>query len=192
MLVTKSNDSCKNAFLLMLLWNIGLALELFVFFITKLRILRGFFICSFPFVGICLQSAYVNEITLSTNPIFINTVFYSQSICIISALIYSANWICGSCQIIIYYIILSIFYILMPGNSILDKPFYIVLNIVISICLILTIYCFEYLHRKIIFTKLEVDKERNNLKKILDNIPNPMIITKNQTIIYNNKAFEEL
>ena len=80
----------------------------------------------------------------------------------------------------------------MPGDAMLDKPFYIALNISISISLILTLYLFEYFLRKAIFLKLEAEKQLKTLKEILENLPNPIIITKNKEITYKNMTYYDL
>ena len=71
---------------------------------------------------------------------FTSLVFFDQVATIITALLYSANWICGSFQIIIHNIIACIIFCLMPGNAILDKPFHIVNDISETTGIIITIY----------------------------------------------------
>ena len=174
-----SQISPTQSLIQILLWNCALILEIPIFFISKLKILRGFFLISLPMIGICNFCYYLGDQIYKTNGpyITISLIFHLLESIIVS-LLYSANWIYGSIQILISNIILNIFISIMSGDPLIDKPFNIAINLSISVSLILTIYCIEYFLRKSAFTRVQAEKERNTLRHILDNLPEPIFIIK--------------
>ena len=177
----------------MILWNFALIIEVPIFFIRKLHLLRGFFLTSLPMAGGCALSVYLCRNAYNTNAAMLTNLSYFAAIeSIIISIVYSANWICGSLQITILCIICSVSFVLMPGHPILDKPFLTILNFSISLGIILVLYYFEYFQRKAIFMKVEAEKQRNNLKLILDRIPEPILITVQSQIEYSNEAYSNV
>jgi len=176
----------------MVLWNAALIIEIPIFFIQKLYFLRGFFLTSLPIAGSCILSIYLCTTAYKTNAVLVsNLTYYATIQSIIIAIVYSANWICGALQITVFCIIISISFLLMPGHPILDKPFVTILNITISAGLILVLYYFEYFQRKAIFMKVEAEKLKNNLKLILERLPEPILITVEKEVQYSNVAYSK-
>ena len=174
----------------MVLCNLPLILEGIIHFIDKIRILRGFSINIFPFIGILIYSnEYCNSIYFTATPMFITATVIYLPIAFITALIYSVNWICGSIQIFCYNFIIIFGIAIMPGNTILDKPWFILMMISSALSSIITLYYYEYFQRKCIFLKIVAEKQKENFEKVLYFLPAPLIVSITGKAVYANEAF---
>ena len=83
--------------------------------------------------------------------------------------------------------------IIFDWSWISNKCILIPLSISTAFTIILAIYYFEYFLRKSVFMRLQAEEQRQNLKQMIDNLPDPIIISNNNgKIEYQNKALDEI
>lgn len=73
-----------------------------------------------------------------------------------------------------------------------NKQIYVAISVSTALSVILAIYYFEYFQRKAIFMKLQAEEQRQNLNDIIENLPEPLLLSIQQKIIYKNKTFENI
>lgn len=177
----------------MILCNLPIIAETIIHFIEALRILRGFAINIFPFIGIIIYSSeYCNNVYFTGTPMFITATVIYLPIAFITALAYSANWICGVLEVFCFTIIIIIGIIIMPGNPYLDKPWFILMMVSTFLAASITLYYFEYFQRKSIYMKEIAELQKESLEKILRIIPEPFIIAREGQVYYHNYAFSKI
>jgi len=173
--------------------NIPIIIEAIIYHIKRLSLLRGFAINLFPMIAIIITSnEYCSKLYFTSSPMFISVTIIYLPISFITSLVYAANWSLGAIQISLYNIILIIGVILMPGDFLLDKSWYILMIISAALSLSITLYYFEYFQRKSIYLKIQANLQKKNLENILDMIPEPFIISNQGQIQYANSIFKSL
>jgi len=176
-----------------LLWNIPLLIKAVIFFIPKLKIMRGFFFNTVIMIDIVYSSNYFSTVfVVSSLPLFAPSSILYIIIALIICFLYVANWICGSLQII--FIIGTFDYYMLSFNWpwISNKPIFTALSIITGFSVVLSIYYVEYFQRKSFYYRKKAEEQLFNLKEILSNLPDPIIISNQKGIAYENKAFEEI
>ena len=174
------------------LWNCPLAIEGIIYFIQRIHICRGFFFNIFPMCAIvyfsnCLCLAYK---TLA--PLYIPISIMYAMMAIVICFIYAANWICGAIQIIVLLGILDYHLIIFDWSWIINKSILIPLSISTAFTIILAIYYFEYFQRKSVFMRLQAEEQMENMKQIIENLPDPIILGKEGNVVYKNNAFNTI
>jgi len=169
-------------------------LEGIIFFIPKLRLLRGFIISVVP-VATAIYSSY-QVLTFAfpnvTVPFYSPVTAFYLATGILGSFIYSANWICGALQILLITASVDTYLIYFDWSWVTDKPFLLAISFTTAICLILGIYYFEYFQRKAIYMRLEAEVQKQNLENILQKLPDPLIISQNGNIKSVNEVFDHI
>ena len=171
--------------------NLAYILEILVFFINPLRILRGFAISIIP-IGSGIVTSYINiKITCqssSTPTVVLVMIFYVMT-SILCSFIYASNWICGAIQVIIIIILMDIYIMYFDWSWASDKPFLLAISLSTLICLVLAIYYFEYIQRKCVLMKIIAETQTKNFNMIVDKLPEPIIFANNGNCHCYNEAF---
>ena len=171
--------------------NLAYILEILVFFINPLRILRGFAISIIP-IGSGIVTSYINiKITCqssSTPTVVLVMIFYLMT-SILCSFIYASNWICGAIQVIIIIILMDIYIMYFDWSWASDKPFLLAISLSTLICLVLAIYYFEYIQRKCVLMKIIAETQTKNFNMIVDKLPEPIIFANNGNCHCYNEAF---
>ena len=171
----------------------GNLFEAIIYFTNKMKVLKGFFIVILIIIS-GISSSIDNSLTScdSRIPLFVPVFVFGIISIILVAFHYSDNWICGSLQILIlmggidYYIIIS------PFSWFQDKSFLLIISIMTCISLLVTIYYYEYFHRKLTFRRVISKIQKKTLEEIIAKLPEPILLTQKGNINWANNAFYEI
>ena len=171
----------------------GLIIEIIIFAISKVQIMRGFFLTSCSVIAIVAYSLYYVIGIYSINiPMFIPISVLFIPIGFVISLLYAANWICGAIQTIILISVLEFNICIVDWPWALDKAMLIGIGISVASCLIIVIYYIEIIQRELFYLRLICEEEKDNLKLIIDKLPEAMILSKENKVIYVNHTFSSL
>jgi len=146
--------------ILMILNSIGIVLEIIICCFNRLKILRGFAIIIFSLVEQIIISAHAQNAFHSNKPLYDpNSIFEILSLLVICFL-YSANWICGSLQIVCIIVANDVNLFITPWSLDIDFPFQLILSFICGLTLSVTIFNLEYFQRKTFFRRMETEKQR--------------------------------
>jgi len=180
----------NQSFILIIVPFLICGIEALTYFIEKIVLFRGFASSLLLTVGANLMAKqYSTTIFNVSEPIYVPTCIFMLFTQILIALLYSANWICGSIQIIILFSGIDYFIFSYPGNWLTSKPFWIGLSINLLISFILSIYYLEYFQRKSTFRRIKSENQAKALMEIIEKIPEPIIISQKGKIKWANNSF---
>jgi len=174
------------------LWNFPLLFEAIIFFIPRLTVCRGFLFNSLPMFCLVFFSDKVCLNFQTLFPLFIPISIMYIITAVVVCFLYAANWICGAIQALIIIGLLDYYILMFNWSWINNKSILIIISFSTAITIILAIYYFEYIIRKVVFMKLQYEEQKQNLKQMIDNLPIPIIVGKEGNSIYNNNEFEKL
>jgi len=171
---------------------IGIVLEIIICCCNRFKILRGFAIIIFSLVEEIIISASAQNAFDSNKPLYNpNSIFNILSLLVICFL-YSANWICGSLQIVCIIVANDINLFITPWTLDLEFPFQLILSLICGFTLCVTIFNLEYFHRKTFFRRMESEKQRKAIRGILHKLPEPLIIAQKGEMKWSNESFKSL
>ena len=171
---------------------IGFGLEAIIFFIPRIKILRGFIVIINAMIGTLITSnAYsLTKEYSSQIPMFAPAFVFAILLFPIVCFLYPANWICGSLQILIIFGSIDYYIIHYPWAWSSQKPFLISLSVTTAMTIIIALYYFEYYQRQSIFRRIETEIQRKAIKQILEKIPDPLIVVQKKEMKWANESFK--
>jgi len=168
-----------------------LFIELGIFFISKLQILRGFLLIITSMISVIGGSMNFSKEFSTSVPMFTIITGYIISTNLVCCFLYAWNWICGSIQILMIIGSIDYYVISFDWSWFSDKSFLLLISLSTAFCLILSIYYIEYFQRKSIYMRIEADNQAKNISNIVQKLPSPVVIAKNTEVISSNEAFEQ-
>ena len=166
---------------------LGIVLESFIYFFECLRYVRGFCI-TIPSMAFMTYYSYQTSININSSSYYFIPLaipYLGNTFCI--TLIYTYNWINGAIINIICFIFLFI-YIFYYNMNYFDQIIFFTSYMIICIIFIICLWILEYFQRHSFFISEIVLQQKQNLDKILNNLPVPIVIAEQGEICFANEG----
>ena len=169
----------------------SLIIEIVLFFTNKLKILRGTFATTLTYFGFVYLSFHVCHDSIK-EPYFAPPVPILAILMAAIYLLYMTNFVCSIICIIID-LIISLVYINIINydfwcENLINNLIYIVGFFTLGIC----VNYMEKFQRNSVFDKVLIEKEKNNLKKLIDHLPEGVVACENGSLSYHNIAYDKI
>ena len=170
---------------------IYIILEIIIYFLPKFKIIKGLLIC-FSISFELLYASYNFNINLKTNsfhcvfftiPTFLNAASIS--------IIYCHNCMIGCINFLII-CLTGIVFISISPFLLFDRIVYIINLICVGIIIALLIRYIDFILRQSFYFMRTAIQEKDNTNKILETLPEPIIIEEKGQIIFGNDAFQNI
>ena len=169
----------------------SIIIEIIIFFIRYLSFVRGYF-SSLSGVLFLIYVSYLTQTNLKGNAMYLQPSILPCLINSISiSMIYSHNWIHGSLILCIICFSYQIF-LFCFSTGYFDK--FLTCLIIIFVCIVYSICLriIEYFQRESFFVCDLAIKQMENSEQILENLPEPIVITENNHVVFSNQSLRSI